>query len=99
MFVLANFVNAVAGVLSFVLNLYMWLIIARAIVSWVNADPYNPIVRFLYNSTEPLLQRVRRAIPFFPGGLDFSPLIIIAAIYFLDLFLVASLRELAFSLR
>jgi YggT family protein len=77
----------------------MWLIIARAIVSWVSADPYNPIVRFLYNATEPLLHRVRRVIPNFAGGLDFSPIIVIIGIYFIDLFLVASLHDMATRLR
>jgi YggT family protein len=99
MFLLANFLNATAGVLSFVLTLYMWIVVARAIVSWVSADPRNPIVRFLYNATEPLLYRVRRAVPAFGGGIDFSPLLVIVAIYFLQAFLVRSLQDLAFNLR
>jgi len=99
MFIFANLLNATATVLSLVLNLYMWLVIARAILSWVNPDPYNPIVRFLYNATEPLLYRVRRALPIFAGGIDFSPLIVIFGIYFLEAFLVASLRDLAFAMR
>jgi YggT family protein len=78
LFILANFLNAVAGVLGLILWAYMWLVIARAIVSWVSADPRNPIVRFLYNTTEPLLYRVRRSIPCVFGGIDFSPLIVIA---------------------
>ncbi len=94
MFILANFVLATAQVLSVVLSLYMWIVIARALISWVNPDPHNPIVRFLYNATEPLLYRVRRRFPFFPGGIDFSPLIVILAIYFLQVFLVQSLRDL-----
>jgi len=65
----------------------------------VNPDPYNPIVRFLYNATEPLLYRVRRSLPLFAGGIDFSPLLIILVIYFLQAFLVQSLRDLAFSMR
>ena len=99
MFILANFVIAIASVLSFILWLYLWLVIARAILSWVNPDPHNPIVRFLYNATEPLLRRVRGILPFMAGGIDLSPLLVIAGIYFLDLFLVASLRELAVRLR
>ena len=99
MFILANLVIAIASVLSFILWLYLWLVIARAILSWVNPDPHNPIVRFLYNATEPLLRRVRGILPFMAGGIDLSPLLVIAGIYFLDLFLVASLRELAVRLR
>ncbi len=99
MFIFSNFVGAVASVLQLILTLYMWIIIARAVISWVNPDPYNPIVRFLYNATEPLLYRVRRALPVFAGGLDLSPLIVLVAIYFLQIFLVQSLRDLAFSIR
>jgi YggT family protein len=77
----------------------MWIVIARALISWVNPDPYNPIVRFLYNATEPLLYRVRRVLPVFAGGLDLSPLVVVVAIYFLQAFLVQSLRDLAFSIR
>lgn len=92
---LGNLLGAVALVLSLVLNFYMWLIIGRVIISWVNADPYNPIVRFLYNATEPVMYRVRRALPQIGAGLDFSPLIVILGIYFLERFLVASLSQLA----
>lgn len=94
MFVLANFFVAVAGVLNLVLTLYLWIIIARALLSWVNPDPRNPIVRFLYNATEPILYPVRRALPYM-GGIDLSPLVVIAAIYFLQIFLVGSLNDLA----
>jgi len=99
MFVLSNFLQATASVLQLVLTLYMWIVIARALISWVNPDPYNPIVRFLYTATEPLLYRVRRILPFAAGGIDFSPLIVLFAIYFLQGFLVQSLRDLAFSMR
>jgi|ERR1700687_4698880 len=99
MFIFSNFLQATASVLQLVLWLYMWIMIARAVISWVNPDPHNPVVRFLYNATEPLLYRVRRAIPIFAGGIDFSPLIVLIAIYFLQVFLVQSLRDLAFSIR
>jgi YggT family protein len=99
MFIVSNFLVAMATVLQMILWLYMWIVIARALISWVNPDPYNPIVRFLYNATEPLLYRVRRALPVFAGGLDLSPLIVLVAIYFLQSFLVQSLRDLAFSIR
>jgi len=98
MFIVSNLLLAIAQVLNLVLWLYMWIVIFRALISWVNPDPRNPIVRFLYNATEPLLYRVRRAVPIFAGGIDFSPLIVIVAIYFLQIFLVQSLRDMALSL-
>ena len=98
MFVLSNLVLAIAGALSMILTIYLYIVIGRAIISWVSPDPRNPIVRFLYNATEPLLYRVRRVVPDM-GGMDFSPLVVIVAIYFLEGFLVASLRDLALTLR
>ncbi len=95
---IANFLEAIAYVLSLVLRVYMWVVIARAVLSWVNPDPYNPIVRFLYNATEPLLYRIRRAIPAVAGGLDLSPLILLLGIFFLQIFLVQSLVDVAGSL-
>lgn len=93
MFILANFLNAVAYILEFSINIYMYLIIARAIISWVNPDPYNPVVRFLYSSTDPVLNRVRRFMPDL-GGLDISPIIVILLIIFLQKFVVNSIFEL-----
>lgn len=95
MFVVNNFLLAVAQLLDFLLTIYMWIIIGRAIISWVNADPYNPIVRFLYESTEPVLSRIRRVLPISFGGIDFSPMILILAIMFLQSFLVQTLKQLA----
>jgi YggT family protein len=77
----------------------MWIIIIRALISWVNPDPYNPIVQFLRSATDPLLYRVRRWIPINFGGIDFSPLLVIAGIIFLQSFLVQSLLDLSRSLR
>lgn len=94
MFVIANFINALAYVLDFVLTVYMYILIARAILSWVNPDPYNPIVNFLYRATEPVLYRVRRVLPDM-GGLDLSPLLVLLAIFFLQKFVVSSLLEVA----
>jgi len=98
MFVFANLLTAVAGALDLILTLYMYIVVARALVSWVNPDPRNPIVRFLYNATEPLLYRVRRVVPYM-GGIDFSPLVVIVGIYFLKAFLVSSLVDLARAVR
>lgn len=98
MFVIANFIIAVTYVLEYILWAYMWIIIARVIISWVNADPYNSIVRFVYNATEPVLDRVRRVVPVVAGGLDLSPLVVWIAILFLQRFLVQTLYDLARSL-
>ncbi len=99
MFVLGNFIIAVAKIIHVVLNIYMWIIIARAILSWVNPDPYNKIVQFLYRVTEPVLAQVRRWLPFGRMGIDVSPIVVILAIYFLDEFLIKSMIELAVSLK
>ncbi len=86
-----NFVGAVATVLRLALNIYLYIIIARAVLSWVSADPYNPIVRFIHNTTEPLLYRIRSKLPISFGGIDFSPIVVILVIYFLQKFIVDSL--------
>ncbi len=99
MFLLANLIEALARILDVALNLYVWVIIIRALLSWVNPDPYNPIVRFLYRATEPVLNPVRRWLPFRNFGIDLSPVVVIAAIMFLQYFLVPSLIQLAFKLR
>ena len=99
MFILANLLIALAQVVDYLLWAYMWIVIARAVISWVNPDPYNPIVRFLYGATEPVLYRLRRALPLYGGGIDFSPIIVFVAIVFLQRFLVQSLYDLARSLR
>ena len=95
MFVANNFILAVAQLIDFLLTAYMWVIIGRAVVSWVSADPYNPVVRFLYEATEPVLSRIRRLLPISVGGIDFSPVIVIMGIMFLQSFLVPTLRHLA----
>jgi YggT family protein len=95
MFVVNNFMMAIAQLIDFLLMAYMWIIIGRAVISWVNADPHNPIVRFLYEATEPLLSRIRRLLPLSMGGIDFSPMILIMAIMFLQSFLVPTLKQLA----
>ncbi|RUM87229.1 MAG: YggT family protein [Thermodesulfatator sp.] len=98
MFVLSYFLMALARVLDMVLTLYLWIIIIRALISWVNPDPYNPLVRFLYQITEPVLWRVRRVIPPI-SGLDLSPVVVILGIVFLQQFLVPVLYEMALRLR
>lgn len=95
MFILGNFLAAIAKILDIVLVLYMWIIIVRALLSWVNPDPYNPIVQFLYSVTEPVLYRIRQLLPFSGMGIDFSPIVVLLAIIFLQTFLVQTLTRLA----
>lgn len=95
MFIIGNFLRAVAVVLHYVLTFYMWIVVARAVLSWVNPDPYNPIVRFIHNVTEPVLYRIRTRIPIDFGGIDFSPIIVILCVVFLENFVVNSLFELS----
>jgi YggT family protein len=99
MFVIGNFLMALAQVLDIILNIYMWVIIIAALISWVNPDPYNPIVRFLYRATEPVLRPIRRTIGTALGGIDVSPIIAILGIMFLRYFIVRSLIDIAARLR
>lgn len=98
MFVVSNFLMALSKLLNLVLSVYIWVIIGRAILSWVNPDPYNPIVRFLNEVTEPVLSRIRRVLPVSFSGIDLSPMILILAIIFLQSFLVPTLQRLALSM-
>ena len=95
MFVANYFLVAVANIVNLVLVAYMWIIIARAIISWVNPDPSNPIVGFLYRVTEPVLRPIRHRLPTMAMGLDLSPMIVLLGIYFLREFLVPVLYRLA----
>lgn len=95
MFVAGNVLQAVAVILDYVLWLYMWVIIARALISWVNPDPWNPIVQFLQRVTEPVLYPIRRRVGF-AMGVDLSPILALLAIIFLQVALVQSLKDLAF---
>ena len=95
MFVIGHFLSALATVLNYALIFYMWVVIARAVLSWVSPDPYNPIVRFIHNITDPALYPVRRWLPFGSMGIDLSPLVVLFVIIFLQRFLVSSLMELA----
>ena len=99
MFIAGNFLDAVAGLLNYILWAYWWIIIIRALISWVNPDPRNPIVQILHRVTEPVLVPIRRWLPTYRWGIDLSPLVAILAIYFVQQFLVASLRELAWRMR
>lgn len=91
MFVLGNFLTALATIISYLLTIAGWLVIIRALISWVSPDPYNPIVQFLYKTTEPILSPFRRIIPLYNVGLDLSPVFALLFIWFLKLFLVNTL--------
>ena len=95
MFIVSNFLIAIAKIIDIGLSLYMWLIIIRAIISWVNPDPYNTLVRFLHSATEPILYPIRKRLPLFFGGFDFSPVVVIMAIFFIQTFFVQSLLQIA----
>ena len=95
MFVLNNFIIAIARVIDIILTVYMWIIIARALISWVNPDPYNKIVIFLYRVTDPVLRPIRRIIPRHSLPIDFAPLIVLLIIIFLQYFLVQTMIQAA----
>lgn len=94
-----NILYGLAKVLDLILTGYTYILIARALVSWVSPDPYNPIVRFLHQVTEPVLGPLRRRLPVVFGGIDFSPIAVILAAQFLRYALVSSLLELASRMR
>ncbi|MCS7215119.1 MAG: YggT family protein [Thermodesulfovibrio sp.] len=98
MFIIGNIIIALADILDILLTAYSFIVIISAIVSWVNPDPYNPIVRFLYKVTEPLLSPIRKLLPL-RLPVDISPLILLLLIYFLQKFLVPSLIELGYRIR
>ncbi|MDD2220229.1 MAG: YggT family protein [Desulfoplanes sp.] len=96
MFVFTNLLQAVASVLDTLLSLYFWVVIISALLTWVNPDPYNPIVRILRNLTEPVFYRIRKWIPFtYISGIDFSPVVLLLAIQFVKIFLIRTLYQLS----
>jgi len=94
MFVLSNFLKASASIVDIVLSIFYWLILIRALISWVNPDPNNTIVQFLYRATEPILTPIRRILP--PMGIDISPIIAFLLIIFLKGFIVATLMDMSY---
>lgn len=97
MFVYTNFIVAVFALLGSLLQLYFWIVVISAIMSWIEPNPYNPIVRAIYSLTEPVFDFVRRHIPVFFGGLDFSPMIVILAIWFMQMYFIPTFERLAIS--
>ncbi|MEK6194423.1 MAG: YggT family protein [Deltaproteobacteria bacterium] len=98
MYIIGYFIMAVAKVMDVILIAYMWVVVARAVLSWVNPDPFNPIVRFIHNVTEPVLYQVRTRIPVNFGGMDLAPIVVFAVIIFLRTFVVNSLNQMALSM-
>jgi len=100
MFVMSNLFAAIANLLSVILTILYWLILIRALISWVNPDPYNQVVQFLYKTTEPILYPIRKILPInFGIGIDISPIIAFLIIIFLKSFLVRTLLDISFRLR
>ena len=95
MFVFGNLIMALATISDYLLTIANWLIIIRALLSWVNPDPYNVIVQFLYKVTEPMLAPFRRFVPAYSIGIDISPVLALLAIWFLKLFFVRTLFGIA----
>lgn len=98
MFILGNFIRAVAEILNIGLTIFMWIVIAQAILSWVNPDPFNPIVRFINQVTQPVLYQIRKRMPTAIGGIDFSPIIVLLGVVFLKIFVVESLLHISLTL-
>jgi YggT family protein len=99
MFIVINLLDAIAIIIHYILTIYMWLIIVRALISWVNPDPYNPIVNFLYQVTEPVLYQIRRYLPLRGLAIDLSPIVAFIIIIFLDRFLVGTLQDIVLRLK
>ena len=100
MFIAANLVQAVALILDKILELYNLVMIVSVIVSWVSADPFNPLVRFLRGVTDPVFGWIRERLPFtMVGMLDLSPKVAFLGVYFLRIFLVGTLLDLSARLR
>lgn len=99
MILLANILHGVGLILDMALQFFIFVIFIRAVLSWVNADPYNPLVRFFSSVTDPLMYKVRRHLPVTYGMIDFSPLILLFGAFFLRVAIAQSLMDYAASLR
>jgi YggT family protein len=99
MFILGNFLLSIARILDIVITLLYWIIIIRALISWVNPDPFNPIVQFLQRATEPILNPIRKALKMQFWAIDISPIIAIICLIFLQSFFVRTLTDIALRLK
>lgn len=95
MFVYTNFVVTVLGIISQLLGLYLWVVIISAVMTWIEPNPYNPIVRFIYGITEPVFDIVRSHLPVNFGGFDFSPIVVLIAIQFIQAYFIPTFARLA----
>jgi len=95
MAILRELVLAIAQVVDLAFSIYLFMVVARALLSWVSPDPYNPIVRFLHSATDPVLYRIRRILPVQFGGIDFSPVVLLIALSFLQRMVKVLLYQLA----
>lgn len=94
-----DILTGVVNIIHMILTAYMWVVIISALLSWVNPDPYNPIVRFLRNVTEPVFYWIRRRLPFVVvGGFDLSPILVIVGIQLLDSILIRVFSRTAMSM-
>ncbi|WP_432821712.1 YggT family protein [Trichloromonas sp.] len=91
-------IMVISQAINLIFTIYIYIIVARAIISWVNPDPYNPIVRFLHSATDPLLNKIRRVVPLQFGGIDFSPILLLFGIFFLQRIVMLLLSRLAYGL-
>ncbi len=98
MIVISTFLEAIAHILHMVINIYIWVVIISALISFVRPDPYNPIVQILYRLTNPVYAFIRRFIPTIIGGIDVAPIIVILGLQFIDLFAVKLLFALVHAL-
>ena len=98
MFVLGNLFTALANLTEALFTIYWWMLFIRVLLSWVNPDPFNPIVRFLVKATDPVLEPLRRIIPPI-GFVDISPMIALLVLHALRIFLVRTLFDIGMKLR
>ena len=96
--ILSTLFSAIANILSIIVNVYTWIIIAAALISWVKPDPSSPIVQLLYRLTDPVYSFIRRYIKTEFNGIDFAPLIVLLALQLIDQFLIRLLFVFAASL-
>lgn len=93
---MGTIIGGIANVINLAFQIYIFIIIARALISWVSPDPYNPIVRFLHSATDPVLYRLRNLLPFLQAGtFDFSPIVLLILLSVLQQFVVSSLMQFA----
>jgi YggT family protein len=98
MYIIGYLLLAIAKVLDVVMNIFLFIVIARAVLSWVSPDPFNPIVRFINNVTEPILYPIRARLPVHFGGIDLSPIVVFLGIIFIRTFVVNTLMQMSASL-